>query len=251
VTVEDCDAPRIRSAFEKLASLVPAERFEWTANIARTHIEHYLTVFSYVRNLRDKHGLSTALDVGAVPGFISVTLQNSGLTTQAVDIDVSRTLRIFDSRGVIAHSVDIERERLPFGEATLDLVLFNEVIEHLRLNPILPLREIHRVLRPGGFMLLSTPNITLAKRLRFLWGVDFNDDLIKEFAKLETVGHMGHFRLYSKNEIERLLKYVGFQIQSARTHMVTKERRSWKGRLLEKLFPAQMGDHMYFVAQKN
>jgi hypothetical protein len=107
------------------------------------------------------------------------------------------------------------------------------------------------VLRPGGFMLLSTPNITLDKRLRFVRGIDFNDDLIQEFAKLETIGHMGHFRLYSRTEVERLIVHVGFQIKSAQTHSVTKARRSWKKRLLEKLFPEQMGDHMYFVAQKN
>jgi 2-polyprenyl-3-methyl-5-hydroxy-6-metoxy-1,4-benzoquinol methylase len=250
VTLDNCDAKSVRAAFERLASLAPPALMDWTLKVARSHVEHYRIVFSHIRSLREKQNLQAALDVGAVPGFISVTLKRSGLEVEAVDIDTSRAQRIFDSAGVPAHQVDIEREALPLASESFDVVLFNEVIEHLRLNPILPLREIHRVLRPGGFIFLSTPNITLPQRIRFVRGIDFQDDLIREFAKLESVGHMGHFRLYSKNEIERLLTHVGFKLESMRAISVGPSRNSRIKRALEKLLPEQFGDHLYVLAQK-
>jgi SAM-dependent methyltransferase len=47
-------------------------------------------------------------------------------------------------------------DRLPFREASFDSVLFTQVLEHVP-SPDTALREIHRILRPGGRMLLSAP----------------------------------------------------------------------------------------------
>jgi SAM-dependent methyltransferase len=48
-------------------------------------------------------------------------------------------------------------ERIPFGPATFDTVISCETIEHLR-QPVAALRELHRVMCPGGRLLLTTPN---------------------------------------------------------------------------------------------
>ncbi len=58
---------------------------------------------------------------------------------------------------------------LPFQPAVFDAVDLVEVIEHIENQPQL-IREIHRVLRPGGRVLISTPNIlNMVSRLRFLF----------------------------------------------------------------------------------
>ncbi|VVM06947.1 putative S-adenosylmethionine-dependent methyltransferase/MSMEI_2290 [Methylacidimicrobium cyclopophantes] len=64
---------------------------------------------------------------------------------------------------------DLNRDPLPYESAFFDAVSCTEVIEHLDDYRRL-LREIFRVLRPGGIVVLSTPNIlNLKSRLRFLW----------------------------------------------------------------------------------
>ena len=62
--------------------------------------------------------------------------------------------------------VDLTRP-LPYESASRDLVLLSEVIEHLP-NWMPVVREAARILRPGGYLILTTPNVLrLHSRLRF------------------------------------------------------------------------------------
>jgi SAM-dependent methyltransferase len=65
---------------------------------------------------------------------------------------------------------------IPVADASMDLVLAVEGIEHLE-NPSAFLREIHRVLRPGGFCIVTTPNtVSIRSRVRFLGSGFYNQD---------------------------------------------------------------------------
>lgn len=52
--------------------------------------------------------------------------------------------------------VDIAKERYPFSDASFDYVLCNAVLEHVA-NPVFVLREIQRVLKPGGVVYVGVP----------------------------------------------------------------------------------------------
>ena len=64
------------------------------------------------------------------------------------------------SRKVPVYRVDLETQPLPIDDDTFDYVLCCEVIEHLELDPMFMVSEINRVLKPGGMLILTTPNIT-------------------------------------------------------------------------------------------
>ncbi|HBA62162.1 MAG TPA: hypothetical protein DCZ92_15385 [Elusimicrobia bacterium] len=67
-------------------------------------------------------------------------------------------------------SVDIESSVLPFPDSSFDVVVCNQVLEHLK-NIFLPLREMDRVVRPGGWLLIGVPNLAgLYNRLLLLLG---------------------------------------------------------------------------------
>lgn len=53
---------------------------------------------------------------------------------------------------------DLSRDSIPLPDERVDLVLALEVIEHL-VNPDHMLREARRVLRSGGSLVISTPNL--------------------------------------------------------------------------------------------
>jgi len=109
---------------------------------------------------------------------------------------------------------NIETEKLPYKNNTFDFIIFNEVFEHLRINPILTLKEINRVLRPGGILLLTTPNLyAIHKILMFNLGRSFND-AYDEFNKLNIYGYMGHIREYSTKEVRKFLKNTNFKIET-------------------------------------
>jgi 2-polyprenyl-3-methyl-5-hydroxy-6-metoxy-1,4-benzoquinol methylase len=71
----------------------------------------------------------------------------------------------------LKHDLNLQ---LPLDDASADAVLALEIMEHLE-NPKFFLREISRVLRPGGTLVLSTPNIVnLRSRFRFLFRSEFH-----------------------------------------------------------------------------
>ena len=88
-----------------------------------------------------------ALDVGARAGHQTRWLAAQGYSVTSIDVE-----QLFPECRVV--NAD---ERLPFGDAEFDLVWCSEVIEHLR-DPAFSLNELRRVTRPGGVLVLTTPN---------------------------------------------------------------------------------------------
>ena len=93
-----------------------------------------------------------------------------------VGLDVDRAaLAKAEALGIQPVQANVE-EPLPFEEASFDAVVAGELLEHLQFPDGL-VREIHRVLRPGGVVVGSVPNAyRLQGRLRFLRGRAPEDD---------------------------------------------------------------------------
>lgn len=89
------------------------------------------------------------------------------------------------------------------GDDSIDLVLFTEILEHITFNPVAMWREVYRVLRPGGRIVISTPNY-YAWRGR-LWDSGrlfsrFGGGLTTlEILHTPTCGH--HWKEYSLREV--------------------------------------------------
>src|SRR5438105_13740755 len=107
-------------------------------------------------------------------------------------------VNVFDGGRMVA--------RLPFEDASADVVLAGEIIEHI-VDTESFLREIARVLRPGGAVLLSTPNILWWKhRLGLLVGrypeaLDYRTRYGDDF---------GHVRIFTPKLMRSLLEETGF-----------------------------------------
>lgn len=63
-------------------------------------------------------------------------------------------------------NVDVERERFPYPDEYFDVALCCELIEHLTEDPMHMMIELHRVLKFGGLLILTTPNIASAFSIR-------------------------------------------------------------------------------------
>lgn len=95
----------------------------------------------------------TALDVPCGKGDLALVLSASGWRVTGGDRSPSSA----QARGVDAVTVDLERP-LPWPDSSFDLVLCVEGIEHVEAQAAL-LREASRVLRPGGALVVTTPNV--------------------------------------------------------------------------------------------
>lgn len=176
------------------------------------YLAHRARYRSDAERVRATAGGGPVLEIGAVPCHATALLALCGLTVVGVDIAPARAQSVIDAFSLDVRRCDIEREPLPFADASFGTVLFAETFEHLRIDPQFVLSELNRVLAPNGVLHLTTPNLYSAQNIaRFLAGRGITDGL-SEFSKLRQVGHMGHVREYTHAEIGRFLAASGFRV---------------------------------------
>ncbi len=154
------------------------------------------------------------LEVGSVPLLLTVALDLAGYDVTGVDLAPERFASTIARCGLEVARCNVEIEPLPFPTSSFDAVLFNEIFEHLRVDPVFTLREVHRVCREGGSLLLSTPNLRSLRGLAnfLIHGRAYSccGDPFTEYSKLHALGHMGHVREYTTVEVCEFFAAVGF-----------------------------------------
>ena len=115
------------------------------------------------------------LEVGCRAGNLT-QYYKEGNTVFGLDVD-RNALKEFEKRlGLESKWIDVDSEDLPFEDGTFDVVVFSEVMEHLRF-PQKTLKEISRVLIKGGRVVGSVPNaFRLRNRMKFFFGKPFETD---------------------------------------------------------------------------
>ncbi|GEM_PF-1925947 len=101
-----------------------------------------------------------------------------------------------------------EIRRMPLGDGIFDVVAFTEVIEHITFPQIM-ISEIARVLKPGGLLVITTPNIfCLGNRLATLFGTDKLFRKVGEEGFVSTIefNSFGHVAHYSPKSLIQLLE---------------------------------------------
>lgn len=185
----------------------------WFRDYARNHHRRLAFDLDLVRAVATPGG--RILEVGSVPLLLTVALRLGGFDVIGVDLAPERFASSVALLGLRVDRCNIETEPLPFPDSSFDTVLFNEIFEHLRIDPVFTLGEVHRVCAEGGRLLLSTPNLrSLRGIVNFLvHGRAYSccADPFSEFAKLRTLGHMGHVREYTTAEVCAFLAAIGFE----------------------------------------
>ena len=97
------------------------------------------------------------LDAGCGAGGYVRALSAQGASAHGVEIDAEKLAKARASADVRARLVRGDLERAPFATACFDLVLLNEVLEHVP-DDAAALREAFRLLRPGGALIVFAPN---------------------------------------------------------------------------------------------
>ncbi|HUZ50383.1 MAG TPA: methyltransferase domain-containing protein [Candidatus Dormibacteraeota bacterium] len=146
------------------------------------------------------------LDVGCATGYLAKVLQSRQCDTVGIDINpkAAEEARKYCSR-VVVTDLDNASIAEAVGDDTFDIIVFADVLEHLR-NPLRVLDEARSLLREGGFALISLPNIAHgAVRLALLQG---NFDY-QELGLLDD----SHLRFFTRRSAEELFLEAGYHLE--------------------------------------
>jgi SAM-dependent methyltransferase len=152
---------------------------------------------------------------------------------------------------------DAERDPFPYADASFDTVLCCELIEHLVNDPMAMMSEINRVLKPGGHLVLTTPNIISARAISAMlqgYHPAFFPAYIRP-RKDDEEPEARHNREYAPMEIQHLLTDAGFEMVRLETGEFLDEPHpefAWVMHLLDryKLMRDLRGDGIYALARK-
>ncbi len=151
------------------------------------------------------------LEVPAGEGALAWRLQKLGYSVIAGDIDP----KFFKVGSIPCIRVDLNA-RFPIEDGRFQFVSCIEGIEHLQ-DQFHFVRECHRVLAPGGHLVLSTPNIlNLASRLKFLLSGFYSlvPRPINEFSQVPVFDHINPVTYY---QLRYMLHTQGFEITQVTT----------------------------------
>jgi 2-polyprenyl-3-methyl-5-hydroxy-6-metoxy-1,4-benzoquinol methylase len=153
------------------------------------------------------------LDVGCAAGFLLDEARRRGWEPSGVEISHFASQYARQELNLDVFTGTLEEAKFP--QAEFDVVVLYFVLEHLR-DPLALLREISRILKPGGLLSLAVPNIA---------GLYFR--FKREDWIAERIRHQSHFYEFSPSTLRRMLARAGL-----RTVALTSEGRYARGHVL-------------------
>jgi 2-polyprenyl-3-methyl-5-hydroxy-6-metoxy-1,4-benzoquinol methylase len=155
---------------------------------------------SLQRALIDRGLSGDVLDFGAGIGGFARTLHEMGMFRSVTGVDIMP--RPADLPPAVAWVTHDLNEPIDYSPGAFDVVLSAEVIEHLE-NPRAVAREWFRLLKPGGYLLISTPNNESWRALIALV-------LRGHFVLFGDESYPAHITALLRKDIERVLVEAGF-----------------------------------------
>jgi len=165
----------------------------------------------------DLKGKEKVLEIGCGRGFYLKTLKTVWPGLNITGIDVNQ--KYLDKARNFLEGLDVklivgDATKLPFKNQTFDRIIASEVLEHIP-NDQKAIYEMHRVLKPGGIVLITVPN----KNYPFLW--DPLNWTLERIFKTHIPSNIwwlagiwaDHVRLYDKEGLKSKLEKAGFEVE--------------------------------------
>lgn len=140
-------------------------------------------LLEYIKNNIGKH--EKIIEIGCGDGKLAKLLRKNGYENLTL-LDIDDYL--LDDLKRFLLNIDVSREKIPFENENIDVILAMAVVEHLE-NPFFAAREIERVLKPGGILFMAVPNIfSMRSKFKFLFsgnlkGYESGNNHISIFTK--------------------------------------------------------------------
>jgi SAM-dependent methyltransferase len=264
--------------FDKLGLLL-SQQAKVVDDLHKYFLSHRARLYQSCRlfNLLERD-LGDALEVGPFYGYTPFLLRpraSSYVVLEGDDPAVYPLKPLYQEHGIQAQFIDLfdsfgpshtASHSLEFKEGSFNSVLCWETMEHFNFNPVKFVRELHRVLRPGGCAYITVPNRASFQSLAGLALGRGEDHLVDSYFTFEDYVSNGkkafygfHWREYSAPELHRLFSKAGFSVRRSGTFVafqthakpslarkIVRGVNRWAAGLLPRY-----GTHVWVVAEKS
>lgn len=240
------DIDRFRERYpqsECYDSKIPGVKF-----LHRTRLKMISSMISKVASRATSHKSIELLEIGCGDAHILKEIEREFPTAfDFTGIDISKTALRRAKNLCQAGLVKADAQKIPIKLNQIDITICTEVIEHLP-DDIALLKEVHRILKLGSFLILTTPNFYTLENIT-----------MRILGRKPVVSIPEHLREYSFKELISKIKGTGFNIlefQSIGFYIPKTRRLIFKSKMLTKMmfffarpFP-KMGRIFIILAEK-
>ena len=163
-------------------------RIDRDLNFGREHVGRFVARAKNVRVVVD-------LGAGSGADLEAARAAHPAAEQHAVEL-YEPYQELLRKRGVVVHPLDIEQDELPFEDGSVDVVVMNQILEHVK-EVFWIFHEVTRVLRVGGSLVLGVPNLAaFHNRLLLLAG--------RQPTPLKN--NSAHVRGWSRDDLHRFFR---------------------------------------------
>jgi len=200
---------------------------------------------NYLFSLGEKYFFPGAkfLDIGSLFGYVGLGYKIIGYESCGLDLEkyVSQFTPRFQDWGIVNRACDLAQDPIPFAAAEFDLVLASEVLEHFRFHPARFFQEAARVTKPGGRLIITTPNLVrLNNVFKIILGKSLNWDIA------DSYWDGAHAREFTAAEIVTLAVQSGWDKEKVAYRNFSYPNLSWPIKVFNYLggwfFPTRRGN---------
>ncbi len=195
-----------------------------------------------------KHPRAKVLDIGCATGIAYARLPDrEHYEIYGIEL-VPEFLEVLKERGIHAALCDVNKDNFPFEDEMFDVVICSGIIEH-SLAPKHLLNETVRVLKPGGILMLATPNaLSATKRWNYFRGRNQFWPLIDNLFNRSYLKRCSIF--YSQHELKKILPV---SLEISKISFFNEHNPLWNHSFFlrfTKFLPAHMRDVVALFARK-
>ncbi|MFZ9858040.1 MAG: class I SAM-dependent methyltransferase [Roseiflexaceae bacterium] len=187
----------------------------------RYHRYRFAALLDQIMQLPGKR----VLEIGVNPGQFTEMLVDAGYEVYGTDLFPEHRAEVWQRLDVEVRRWNIDHEPAPYPAESFDVIVFSEVIEHLANPPLEALETFYALLKPGGHVVISTPNQFYFKsRMRTLFDVllwqpfDHRDEFERWVQLRSEARYYTHSRLFSLQQLAWMGEQSAFTVTKQSYH---------------------------------